>query len=392
MESIKNKVIKVAMVGISGTGKSSFISGLNQKFITQSTNGITILPRKDSGSQSEFFSVGELSTYTPNNELGTDRTTVYKLSLKVENQIVCNFDFIDYRGGILDDMYKDTKNKEEIEVTKEYIRNSDAILVMIDTVMLSNYDKNKRIIATGADKINPLFNIFEQDMSKKGMSVLLLLSKSDSTAIIPEDKSNNFTLLANKALKTFNIVYECAKRHIDDDWNFGILPISAMGDGNSITTEVKNEAQNGINSLNVSYVSKLKDGAYPESKNIDVALLYTLTKAMESKVLYCKAKEKELENYILGLQKDRDEVNVLNGFKYRKIVSEYENKKDSKKDTKKGKLGLLDGFKFKEIIENEISLAKKELKMYQKDEEDLKNDINRILEKVNLEEEILCEF
>ena len=45
--SIKDETIKIAMVGISGTGKSSFISSLNQKFIISSTNGITILPRKE---------------------------------------------------------------------------------------------------------------------------------------------------------------------------------------------------------------------------------------------------------------------------------------------------------------------------------------------------------
>ena len=44
--SIKDETIKIAMVGISGTGKSSFISSLNQKYIISTTKAITILQEK----------------------------------------------------------------------------------------------------------------------------------------------------------------------------------------------------------------------------------------------------------------------------------------------------------------------------------------------------------
>lgn len=363
--SIKDETIKIAMVGISGTGKSSFISSLNQKFIISSTNGITILPRKEE--QDEFFSVGELSNYSVNNEIGTDRTTIYKLKLKVDTDIVCNFDFIDYRGGILDDMFKQNKNKEEVEITKEYIRNSDAILVMVDSVMLSKYDENKRKIATGADKINPLFNIFEDELSNRGMSLLLLLSKSDSSAINPEDKANNYTLLANKALTTFNIVYECAKRQIENNWNFGILPITSMGEGNSITTEVVNKnIDDTINSLPVSYVSKLKKGAYPTSKNIDVALLYSITEALKSKVNRYENEIQIFENTLKKLELEKDKNKSIISF------------------GKKAKV--------KQDLDSKINILKERISLDKKEEEKIKEDIDKILQKVNVEDEILFSF
>ena len=395
MSDILKKDINIAMVGISGSGKSSFLSSLNQIFTLSSVNGITILPRNDEN-QNDFFTIGKLSSFSINDDIGTDRTTIYKLKLKVDSDILCNFNFIDYRGGVLVDMFKPNKSKEEkqeIEKTKEYIKNSDAILVLADSILLSNntgMSKNKLI---GADKINPLFNIFEDNLSKKQMSFLILLTKSDSDAILKEDKLNNYSSLANKALESFNVVYECAKRHVKDNWNFGILPITCIGEGNSITNEVQNNGKEKI------YVSKLKENIDPAPKNIDIAILSSIVNALRYKIEEYKDENDKLDKYIKELREEKDNIKILNGSKYKHYVESYLNKSSNKKTNKnqvsKNKInmsGFFYGKKYKEILDEKIEILQKEIKLNNKDIKFIEESIDKILNKVDIDKNLIFSF
>ena len=140
-----------------------------------------------------------------------------------------------------------------------------------------------------------------------------------------------------------------------------------MGEGNSITTEIVNKnIDDTINSLPVSYVSKLKKGVYPTSKNIDVALLYSIIGALKSKVKRYKSEIQIFENTLkkLELEKDRNKSIISFG--------------------KKAKV--------KEELDSKIKILKEKINVDKKEEEKIKEDIDKILQKVNVEDEILFSF
>ena len=102
-ETQEDKKIRITMLGISGSGKTSFLSGVYQTMIMDSFHGLSLVPSIDSGNS--YQQIGQIADIALINRKdfdfadGTLETTIFPLTLQNRGKEICRFDFTDYAGG-----------------------------------------------------------------------------------------------------------------------------------------------------------------------------------------------------------------------------------------------------------------------------------------------------
>ena len=103
-ETQEDKKIRITMLGISGSGKTSFLSGVYQTMIMDSFHGLSLVPSIDSGNS--YQQIGQIADIALINRKdfdfadGTLETTIFPLTLQNRGKEICRFDFTDYAEGI----------------------------------------------------------------------------------------------------------------------------------------------------------------------------------------------------------------------------------------------------------------------------------------------------
>ncbi|MDR0222714.1 MAG: hypothetical protein LBI38_04155 [Oscillospiraceae bacterium] len=287
--------VYITMMGISGSGKTSFLSAVHQTMMNTNISGYD----KSGGKISVHFASGgkvpdterlrsqlELDDVliTPGRfPAGTESTRWLHLTLCVNNERICSVYFSDYKGGAIGaaDNAQLNLEDEDDEATRgvmiERMRQSNVLLVMADAVNLSLYEREFECRSkVGANRANAIFSVLsspggfaDSGFSREDLCVLLLLTKSDSEIIPPEDKANNFFRLSQKALKMFSIVESvCALNADKRNWTFGVVPVSAIGEGNVVTVPFGGQYRSEF----ISDLSKINIVPY----NIDVVMLFSV--------------------------------------------------------------------------------------------------------------------
>lgn len=219
--------MRITMLGVSGSGKTAFLSGVYQAMMMNEFHDLQLTP---SGDVDEAFQqIGEIGNIALLNQDnydfpdGTLDTTIFPLALENGGETVCDFDFTDYAGG---DILNIFKTNEEVtpgaRALKSQLLASDAILIFADAYVLC---KGKNIAdwqkATGASYIAPLFSTLVKAMDPdRAMTVLFVLTKTDDERIPEEMKANNFARLTERMVRTFGSIHQKAQKHIRMD---GIL-------------------------------------------------------------------------------------------------------------------------------------------------------------------------
>lgn len=272
------KRMRITMLGSTGSGKTSFLSGVYQTMMANSYQGLSLVP---SGNVDQAFEqIGQIADIAlisrPNYDFadGTLEPTIFPLTLQRENKDICDFDFMDYAGGDVKGMAP-RKKGEAITPQARVLRNqllaSDAILVFVDALLLcQGHNKEDWEKATGADLINSFFKILVREIGSRPLTVLFILTKTDDERIPASMKKNNFASLTERAIQAFGGVYDSVQWNISKGWSFGVIPVSAIGEGNyklcAMTDAEGKEIQRPV----------VREGRSPKPYNIETTMLYAI--------------------------------------------------------------------------------------------------------------------
>ena len=137
--SKKRDKIYVTMLGTSGTGKTSYLSGVNQTLIREPDTRIR-LKVKGEENQRDIANIAMVhGTEIRDFPSGTNETKAYELVLCNGNQECCEFEFWDYRGALVNESEPGMGEGAEVEAFREHLVKSDVILVFVDGVRASVY-------------------------------------------------------------------------------------------------------------------------------------------------------------------------------------------------------------------------------------------------------------
>jgi GTPase SAR1 family protein len=287
------------MLGISGSGKTSFLSGVYQTMMMNSFHGLTLVSAVNT--DQAYQQMGQIADIALINRedyafaLGTQETTIFPLTLENDGKEICDFDFTDYRGGdVADILNAGGSMSASASMLKAQLINSDAILIFADASVLA---RGSKVVewqkASGATRIGPLLNMLIREMGDKPLTVLLVLTKTDDENIPEELKANHYVRLVERAMQAFDLVYQIVHSHQEDGWSFGVIPVSAVGEGNSTTIQKDVDGQ-------IVFQSKVKEGCVPEPYNIDVAMIYTIACILSQWSLNMNAEKTELMNRFIA--------------------------------------------------------------------------------------------
>ena len=287
-----DETINIAMLGISGSGKTTFISGLNQSLIEDCLKGGNRVIVSLTGSQDdpnfrsssgrscnllapasimEQYRIERLMSVEKNDGTYTRAAA----GTMVMRQMVLNFNvgresvpikISDYRGGILSASGEEADD-DEVNALASEISEANIIYVLVDGIKLAQYRDMPytRKRETGASRIHAVLTQMAQD-PQKGVSVILLVTKTDSTAIPNDLRKNGCKGLCDLAVETIPFIkYQADVMTENYDWQFSVVPVTAVGEGNTITT---------LGVADDEYVSAITKDANIQQKNMDSALIY----------------------------------------------------------------------------------------------------------------------
>ncbi|MBP1591427.1 MAG: hypothetical protein ILP22_05265, partial [Oscillospiraceae bacterium] len=164
--------IKISMIGVSGSGKTAFLSGICDTFISGN------IEVKDSRNddRSHLFkilpfmaenmaetSIGDVRRYSIRNNrnftsVSTENTKKYMLNLFDDTysttEPLCGVSFIDYKGGFVENLVNE-KSGDEVKDVRNELLASNVLLIFADAIRLSAAETAGEISAAlGSDDIN----------------------------------------------------------------------------------------------------------------------------------------------------------------------------------------------------------------------------------------------
>ncbi|MBK7919172.1 MAG: hypothetical protein IPJ94_23485 [Chloroflexi bacterium] len=209
--------MKVTMVGISGSGKTAFMSALNDTLGGgEIDSGFQITPRPSNNTISEaILKVGDLSQLSISQTMsfpdGTKKTTIWPFNVIYKSKPITYFDWIDYRGGILTDIFSPNRNEAEIVDLISHIIASNAVILLVDSFTLTYFsDIREARIRSGAHIIIQLFEAYSRYYPERDLIFAIALTKADTV----EDKwkSSDYSLLIDRGMQVFEPLIRLCKR------------------------------------------------------------------------------------------------------------------------------------------------------------------------------------
>lgn len=298
--------MKVTMLGISGSGKTSFMAAMYESLGGGGVEGFTIVPRMSTASERQeledaLIAEGEFARIAfSNNDLefpdGTTKTTIWKFDLFHADNIVTTFEWLDYRGGYISDIFLETdeSKREEIKKIIYHIKHSDAILVIADSFNVTHFKTEEARFRSGARDIGRIFEQLSRYYKGENITVLIAITKVDRLSM--EWKENGYHKLFERVEQVFSHLIQISQRN--PNWVLGVIPVSAVGEGNTKTSIEEEPAPNP---------PTIKDQitSFPVPSNIAEAIFFCLGTVLErTKQAALKTREEreqEIEDTIKSL-------------------------------------------------------------------------------------------
>ncbi len=221
-----------------------------------------------------------------------------------ESDVVTQFEWIDYRGADVTD-YFDRSTREQLSAAEQeyeqrklldYLRESDGIIIFLDSILLSYYkDLDRRITYTNADCINTILRLlvnYHTEGDAKPVDILVLLSKADSDAIGDKYREDGFSLLKKLAREVLWEAVDICKKN--ERWTGGIIPVGAVGKSSTFT-EISVEDTKDVYSIKTEIRPPI------EPFNCECPLFYCVGQ-------YLKRHRKQIKEAQLALRQKEEEI------------------------------------------------------------------------------------
>jgi ribosomal protein L17 len=307
LPELKQDRITITMLGISGSGKTMFLSGVYQSLIQDSCCGVSLKGDDDKPSADSALKVtGQIAKIALINNgnaeegwsfpLGTTRTVEYPLRLLYEEEEVCGFDFLDYAGGqlgTLTDVREDSLSADQIKLLNQ-LRKSDELMIFADADVIAKHnvlssDGEKALCRSelGVSTVQQLFNDLRPYYQNRPMTVLIILTKIDK--VPGRMLENNCAELISRTKAVYKNLWDYLRQKSGDQenpWNIGIVPVTAVGRGNEVRHIRTVTERDG------TQITQEKDIAVriPEPENMDAAMVYSVAAIMKQR---CQALARE---------------------------------------------------------------------------------------------------
>ena len=232
--------MKVTMVGQSGSGKTTYMAALHEMLgANRVADSFYITPRASSFEEGiaeegrfDDVSFGKRNFQFPD---GTQQTTLWTFDFFHKERLVCGFEWIDYRGGIVNELFSQDEDERTTEDRQEllgHFRLSSAVLLFADAITLTHYENSRqRRIQSGARAINNLIRQYSMHYPDRPLTVVIVLTKADSDLIDPEWKDDNYAKLTDVGIDAFNEVAAVVRSGRNEGWAGGIVAVGSVGEG-----------------------------------------------------------------------------------------------------------------------------------------------------------------
>ena len=226
----------VTMIGIAGSGKTSYMAGLYEQLGIGSYKGFSIEPTpQGSDWLFDFLDYGKFSAISfaengNNYPPSTQKTTVWTFNLLHQLNIIDQFRWIDYRGGLLTEKAETIANNdammEQLREVTSHIMNADAVLIFADAVVLTSYEEDiqQARIRAGIDRITNLMMSLARNHPNRPITYVILLTRAD--AVAEKWKQNNYAKLVQRGTDAFDKLIANARSKYN--WTGGIVAVSAV--------------------------------------------------------------------------------------------------------------------------------------------------------------------
>lgn len=265
--------MRVTMLGISGSGKTTYMAGLAQQMFENTVgDGYTISPSADDlgdgAVDKSNFSRLLLANNDFNFPAGTTGTTNWEFNLCKGGTDVCFFEWIDFRGGYIDQLSDgiDSASKTEVSGLLTYIEASDAVIVFIDAIRAFRYRKNKQE-ARHHTKAAGMFHLLRHIAQNNSERTFIVVgTKADSDLIDQSLQKNNFAGLNELLSELFSDLYSPL---LDAGWKGAIASVGAVGVG-KVSSKMPETDFREVPTISTQIIG------FPEPINVETPLLYCL--------------------------------------------------------------------------------------------------------------------
>ena len=273
--------MRVTMLGISGSGKTSFMAGLAQRMSQDSVSGYTISPAALSAMDAAFARANlQQIQFAQNNftfPIGTTSTTTWTFNLLRSGKEVCFFEWIDFRGGYLDQLHDGIKegNETELQEFLAYVQASDAVIIFVDSIRAVKYHKSPGAFQQFT-KVPGIFRfLIDISRNSRPKTFIIVGTKADSDLIPPALQANGFAGLSN-------IVAEATKSFytplLENHWSGAIASVGAVGVGKVVSTVKVASSFREVDMVS----TEIKD--FPDPVNVELPVLYCLYEELRKAV------------------------------------------------------------------------------------------------------------
>lgn len=295
-----NNTVRISLLGGSGSGKTCFIKGLVQALVDNAQHygtendpcDVMLNLERASGtniSDDIFDEQGDLdegaktvfeganlsqildSYVIRRGEKNLSESTLtgdireFEFSLMINGVESCKMIITDYAGECITNF---ETNRNDFASLSKKLSQSDVLIFMTDAIVTCNNFGNRNDLQNQlrANWLTRMSHSIITNVEKRHgkLSVLIALTKSDSPLIEEKYKEDNFADVSRMLVKD---VYDNIFTSLNHkNWNFGIIPVSCVGD-NNVDTFIEDD--NNIRTT-------VKADANIKQKNIDIAILYSL--------------------------------------------------------------------------------------------------------------------
>lgn len=246
--------LRITMIGASGSGKTSFMSGLHHHFVNNRSEngGFGITPVGDNN-MDNVVNLYSMATVVEEGEFpqGSRGSSHFRFNFSLRGEDICAFDWLDYRGGAIEEaLSNEAATPADYQEIRLAIDNSESLAVFIDALQLVQYESDlKARKFSGVSIANKLITTLGLDYKfGKSLTILFVLTKADGEVIDERWRQNNYEAMMRRAEKLLKPALDVATQK---RWRCGVVATGVVGVGQVKTRVLSTSSSGQVNFYNI---------------------------------------------------------------------------------------------------------------------------------------------